>query len=151
MEKGQDAGKSELVAAVRVRGNPKVKKEIRDTLKMLRLNRVNHCVLVPKTPDFEGMLRKSMNYVTYGEIDRDTLEALILKRGRKPGNKRLEKQEAKELAGKAMKVELKGSHMVPVFRLSPPSGGHSEIRRLYPKGSLGYRGGDINKLLKRMM
>ncbi|MDY6932317.1 MAG: uL30 family ribosomal protein, partial [Halobacteriota archaeon] len=34
-----------MYAVVRLRGNVNVRPEIKDTLKMLRLNRINHCVL----------------------------------------------------------------------------------------------------------
>ena len=37
------------------------------------------------------------------------------------------------------------------FRLHPPRKGHKSTKKHYPKGSLGYHGEDINKLLERMI
>ena len=40
----------------------------------------------------------------------------------------------------------------PVFRLSPPRKGYEGIKRAYSVGgALGYRGKDINELIRRMM
>lgn len=139
----------EMLAVIRIRGSVGVPARIKDTLKMLRLNQVNHCVILPKTPDFEGMLRKAMNYITWGEIKPGVLGALIAKRGRGPGNKRIEGKDVKTLARKAAeRQELK---IKPVFRLSPPSRGFRSIRRAFPKGDSGYRGEKINELLERMI
>ena len=140
-----------MIAVVRIRGSVNVKKDIKDTLKMLRLKRVNHCVLVPKNENYAGMLKKVESYVTYGEISLDVLEKLILKRGRVM-NKKLNQSEAKKVANKIMQEKsLKNLGLNPVFRLSPPSKGHKKIRKQYPKGALGHRSGNINELLKRMI
>lgn len=140
-----------MLAVIRIRGSAGVPREIRDTLDMLRLNRVNHCVIVPKAPAFEGMLRKARHYLTWGEIQPEMLEMLISKRGRLPGNKKTDKKEARPLAKKIMEGKGEGIRIKPVFRLSPPSKGFSSIRRAFPKGDLGCRGGKINDLLERMI
>jgi large subunit ribosomal protein L30 len=141
-----------MYAVVRVRGTAGVKKDIEDTLKKLRLDRVNHCVLVPKTPSFEGMLKKAKYYITWGEINPETLEKLIIKRGRTSGNKRLDKKDALKIAkilGEKPISEIKT--LKSVFRLNPPSKGYKPVRRLFPKGALGNRREKINYLLKRMI
>ena len=152
-----------MYAVIRLRGSVKVRREILDTLKMLRLHRVNHCVLVPKTPDFEGMLRKVKDYVTYGEIKKDTLVKLLKERGRLVGNKRLDEKSLKKITGfdnfddfaDALlkgKIKLKDfENIKPVFRLSPPKGGFKSKKHHYPKGDLGYRGEAINELIERML
>lgn len=38
-----------------------------------------------------------------------------------------------------------------VFGLKPPKGGFKSIRKPYPKGDTGYRGKEINELIKKMM
>ena len=35
-------------AVVRVRGSVNVKPKIKETMKLMRLNRVNHCVIIPE-------------------------------------------------------------------------------------------------------
>ncbi len=145
--------KEKLFAVVRVRGSVGTTRQLSDTLMMLRLHRINHCVIVPKTQNYEGMLQKARYFITWGEIDKETLEKLIAKRGRFAGDKRVKDiSYAKELAnfiisGKAVKeIGIK-----PVFRLSPPSKGYESTKALFPKGSLGYRGEKINELIKRMI
>lgn len=151
LEAGKAAAKpTAQMAVIRIRGSVSVHASIRDTMNMLRLNRVNHCVIVPGTPAFRGMLRRAMNYLTWGEINPETLEALIQKRGRLPGGKRLEKWNVKRITEK-LAGGGKDDKIKPVFRLSPPSKGFKSIRRHFPKGDLGYRGGKINDLLKRMI
>jgi len=141
-----------MYAVIRVRGSVNVPKDVKDTLRMLRLTRVNHCVVIPKTADYEGMLRKASTFITWGEIDQEMLEKLVAKRGRLPGDKRLAEKEAKDIAKKIIKKgSLKTAGIKPVFRLSPPSKGYRSIRLMYPKGDLGDRGTAINQLLKRMI
>jgi large subunit ribosomal protein L30 len=140
-----------MYAVVRVRGSVNVNRETKDTLRMLRLTRINHCVVIPKTPDFEGMLQKARSYITWGEISKDTLEKLVAKRGRLPGDVKLPEKEAKEIAGKVAKGMVKQAGLKPVFRLSPPSKGYRSIRLDFPRGDLGNRGERINDLLKRMI
>lgn len=153
-EKTKHAEKhSPLLAVIRVRGLVGINRDIEDTLRMLRLDRVNHCVIVPKNPNFEGMAKKAAYFVTWGEINQETLEKLIAKRGRFAGDKRISDENyVKELAqlmlsGKA----AKDTGIKPVFRLSPPSKGYKHTKVLFPRGALGYRGEKINELLKRMI
>ncbi|MFH1364040.1 MAG: 50S ribosomal protein L30 [Candidatus Aenigmatarchaeota archaeon] len=139
-----------MYAVVRIRGSVGLDKKIKDTLSMLRLERVNHCVLIDKTPHMEGMVKKVRSYITWGEVDSKILEKLVEKRGRLPGNKKLEPKKAKEVA-RSIEKDKKVKEIKPVFRLSPPSRGFKAIRKDYPRGALGYRGEKINDLLKRMM
>ena len=151
-------------AVVRVRGSVGVRGDIADTLKMLRLHRVNHCVIVPNTETYKGMLNKAKDYITYGEIDKDTLVKLILKRGRLPGNKRLNEEKIKELMDLSVEelaekivnddILLKNTPLKPVFRLHPPRKGYDKAGIKKPfsvGGALGYRGAEINTLLEKMM
>ncbi|AIJ06234.1 50S ribosomal protein L30P [Methanocaldococcus bathoardescens] len=151
-------------AVIRIRGRIGVRRDIADTLKMLRLHKVNHCVIVPETDTFKGMLQKVKDYVTWGEIDKDTLVKLILKRGRLPGNKRVSPEIIKELTGmdveelaeKIIKgeIKLKETPLKPVFRLHPPRRGFERggIKKPFSVGgALGYRGEKINELLEKMM
>jgi len=151
-------------AVVRVRGSVGVRGDIADTLKMLRLHRVNHCVIIPNTETYRGMLNKVKDYITYGEIDKDTLIKLILKRGRLPGNKRLNEEKIKELTDLSVEelsekiingeITLKNTPLKPVFRLHPPKKGYDKggIKKPFSVGgALGYRGSEINKLLDKMI
>lgn len=140
-----------MYAVVRVRGRVGVRRDIADTLKMLRLHRVNHAVLVDETPSYEGMLQKAKDYITWGEIDLDTLVELIKKRGRLPGNKRVDEEYFKELGYSSIKefakallnneTSLEDAGLKPVFRLHPPRKGYESVKKPFSEGgSLGYRG-----------
>ncbi len=141
-----------MYAVIRVRGSVNVSREVKDTLKMLRLTRVSHCVVIPKKPDYDGMLQKARSYITWGEVSQDTLEKLVVKRGRLPGDRRVPEKEGKEMARKILKDgSVKDTGLKPVFRLSPPSKGYRSVRLGFPRGDLGNRGEKINELLKRMI
>jgi large subunit ribosomal protein L30 len=142
-----------MFAVIRVRGGVNMRREIRDTLKMLRLNRVNHCVLLRKDPSVEGMIRKAKDFITWGEISEKTLEKLIAKKGRTRGDKEIKGKEVKVILSKIKKAKnLKETEgFKPVFRMNPPKKGYIRIKQAYPKGALGYRGEKINELLERMM
>ena len=141
-----------MLAVVRVRGSVHMKQVFKDTLRMLRLERINHCVLVPETPTYNGMITSVSAYVTWGPLEKDVLEKLVRKRGRLPGNKRLSEEEAKRvLQHIEEKQSLKYAGIKPVFALSPPTKGYKSIKQAYPKGDLGCRGEKINTLLRRMI
>ena len=152
-----------MYAVVRIRGRVGVRKEVEDTLRMLRLKRVNNCVLVPENPSFKGMLEKAKDYITWGEINKETLVALLRKRLRLKGDKRVDEKILKEVTdfnsfeefADALlegKIRLKDFEKLnPVFRLTPPSKGFKSVKQHWPKGDLGYRGEAINELLERMI
>ncbi len=166
--------KPKLYAIIRIRGQVDVHPDVEYTLKLLRLHRKHHLVLYPSTlPGIEKMIHRVKDWVTWGEIDRDTLVELLRRRGRIPGNKPLTDEYVREKLGLEGGIEeladklLSGEIMLhrlydkkakkwiikPVFRLHPPRGGfRGSIRKPYGAGGeLGYRGAEINKLIRRML
>jgi len=150
--------------AVRIRGLSDISQEVKDTMSMLRLNRNCHATLVDDRPAYNGMLRKSKDFLTWGEVSQENIALLLKKRGRLVGDKKLTDEYAKELGYKSLddlaealfKVEVECSSLSkvkPVFRLRPPKKGFKgKIKRSYAAGGeLGYRGEAINDLLKRMV
>jgi large subunit ribosomal protein L30 len=134
-----------LIAAIRIRGQVGVRKDIKGTLELLKLNKKHHCIVVKENPSFIGMFKKCKDFITWGEISENVLLELIKKRGRK-GNKRLTEDEALKLL-----EEIKSGKMQEKpFRLSPPRKGFKSTRLHYPKGDLGERK-NIDDLIKRMM
>lgn len=149
-------------AVVLVRGLVNVRKEIRDAIRRLRLTRVNHAVVVPETDSIRGMLYLAQGYVTWGEIDRDTLEHLLLKWGRFEGDVPVTKKEIEARTGMSWeefldavlqgRIKLSDLGIKP-FRLHPPRKGYGRggVKRSFKEGgALGYRGKEINELLRRM-
>jgi large subunit ribosomal protein L30 len=105
------------------------------------------------------MIKKAKDYVTWGEIDRDTLKELILTSGEFVNNGRVTEEEIKKRTGmdadtfveKVLSGEVKLSDYLKPFRLHPPRKGYRNTKLPYPEGALGYRGDKINELLRRMM
>lgn len=153
------------IAIIRVRGKIGVNKDIADTLKMLHLFNKHHCAVVDSTPAFIGMIKKTKDYVTWGEIDSETFRLLLEKRGKLPCKKHLTaeyvKQHAKmtfeQFAEKFVNsgVSFKDiSGLKPFFRLKPPEGGFERkgIKKPFSiGGALGYRKDRINELIRRML
>lgn len=141
-----------MLVVVRIRGSVKAKQDAVDTLKLLRLNKKMHCVVLPDSPSYKGMLQKAKDYITWGTINDETLAHLVSKRGRKNGNIRLNEKEAKAVVD-ALKAKGKVPEGIkPVFRLNSPSKGFKgSIKHDYPVGELGSRGEKINELLERMI
>ncbi|ODS43060.1 MAG: 50S ribosomal protein L30 [Candidatus Altiarchaeales archaeon IMC4] len=153
------------MAIIRVRGSVHLRSGIADAMKMLNLNRVNHCVVVDNRPQYMGMINKAKDYITFGEINEETVASLIAKRGRLPGNVRLDDAYVKNATGKDIagfagafmkfEKELKDiPDISPVFRLRPPKKGHARGGIKKPcsvGGALGNRKEKINDLLAKMI
>ncbi len=148
---------------VQVRGVVNTRREIKDTLKMLRLHHINHCVLIPDTPAYMGMIRKVKDYVAYGVAEADVLATVLESRGRLTADEKLTDAYVKEnsqyadiesfakaiCAGEAEITDLPG--LKPVLRLHPPRKGYKSIKRTYQQGgALGNYGAEINGLVYRM-
>jgi large subunit ribosomal protein L30 len=113
------------IAVVLIRGMQGTTQEVKDTLRMLNLQRRNVCVVVDATPSMIGMINKVKSYVTYGEIDDETLQLLKKKKG-----------ESK------------------FYNLNSPRKGYGRkgIKKYFVEGgALGTRGAAINDLIKRMI
>ena len=149
-------------AVVRVRGQVNIKPKIKRTLKIMRLNRVNHCVIIPENEVYKGMLNIVKDYVTWGEIDSETTQIMLESSGKKSGNSDFTKADLKDSSFKTIKALAKGlsegiaivrdiPELKPVFRLHPPRKGYEGIKRSFKEGgALGYRGVKINQLIRRM-
>jgi len=159
MEQGR-----KCLAVVRVRGVSDIFKEFNETMKMLHLERNCHATLVDNRPAYLGMLKKAQNYLTWGEISKETLALLLKKRGRLVGNKKLTDEYAQKVGKKSMDELAEALHkgelefhrlpsIKPVFRLHPPSKGFKgKVKRSYASGgAAGYRGEAINSLLEQMI
>lgn len=151
-----------MYAVIRIRGTVNVTRGVKDTLEMLRLDKVNACSLVLENSTYKGMLDVVRDWVTWGEVEKNNLVEMLKKRLRLNGNKRVDETILKQIgidsyealsdglmAGKAKLKDF--NQLQPFFRLTPPSKGFKSVREHYPKGDLGYRGKEINGLLTRMI
>ena len=88
--------------AIKVRGTVSAQREARETLEMLHLSKSNHAVLVENSPSMVGMLKRVQSYVTWGEISNETVAALLMKRGRLAGDKKLTEEYAQKTGYKSL-------------------------------------------------
>lgn len=155
-----------LMLVIRIRGAAHNNYKIEDTMKMLRLHKPNHAVIVFADKTVLGMLHKVKDYVAYGEIKEDILIKLLQNRALLVGNKPLTVEHLKNKApetpdfeslAKALidgKVKVKDIYnLKPVFRLHPPRGGHrGTIKKAYNAGgTLGFVGEAINSIALKMI
>lgn len=151
-------------AIVRIRGHVRRSAAVEDTLRMLRLTRTNHCVIVSQNDATRGMVLKVKDFVTWGDVSAETVAKLLLKRGRSESDGRISDAYVKsnskfksiwEFAQALTKGEATGNDirgLRPVLRLHPPRGGFKAIKRPFRDfGDLGYRGEAINPLLDSMI
>ena len=148
-EKGKESIKKFVV--VLVRGLVGVNHKIKETLKMLNLTRTNQAVVIEENKINLGMLIKVKDYVTWGDIDSETYEELITKRGSEWLGRT---SDGKSKYNYNKFIEINGKKYNKVFRLNPPRKGFGRkgIKRPFNTGgALGRRGEAINDLIKRMI
>ncbi len=161
----EPSGKGPILA-VRLRGTAGDSPDVEKTLESLRLERTFQARLLENTPSIAGMLRSVKAIVAWGEVSPELLESLLLKRGERDGADPLDegfvrllgKPSLSDLAKSVVAGELSlptlwSAGLKPRFRLHPPRGGfkRSLRRAATDGGELGYRGADINVLVKRMI
>jgi len=152
------------MAVIRVRGHAKIRHQAVETMDMMKLNRPNHCVVLPQNATTKGMLQVVKDYVTWGELGHEALARLLFQRGEVAGGGRLTDAYVKDNSkftsilslakavekGEATLADVKG--LKPVIRLHPPRKGYENTKHSFTdRGSLGYRGVEIEKLIDRML
>jgi len=164
-EKTKVPSQSVRIAVVRVRGDTNLGPDIKKSFELLRLYRKNYCVVVTNSKTLSGMVYKIKDFVTFGELDKETFVKLLQIRGKIAGDKPLTETFLKDKTKLGFKefadafydskIDLKSVPGVKqFFRLHPPIGGFERegIKRSYAEGgTLGYRGKAINKLIERMI
>jgi large subunit ribosomal protein L30 len=153
------------LAVIRMRGRVNARKTTEDTLQMLNLFRRFNCVIIDDRPSYRGMLQKIKDWATWGEIDSDTIELLLKKRGeisetRKKITDDLVKRKTSyssvsEFAQSVYDFKAEFSDLPSlkkVFRLHPPRKGLKDIKASFTEGGdLGYRGSEIIGLIQKMI
>lgn len=151
------------LAVIRIRGRVDVPPDVKKTLELLRLHKKFHATIIDDRPSYLGMLKKVQEWVTWGEIDAETLALLLRRRGRLRGNVKLTDEYIRKYGYSSIEdfakaiVECKATlkdipNLKPIFRLHPPVGGFKGSTKKHYKegGELGYRGEAINELIRRM-
>jgi large subunit ribosomal protein L30 len=140
------AEKSKLLAVIRVRGRVKVRQSIAETLDRLNLKRVNNLVLVNSgNSSYMGMVKKCKDFVTFGEVNRETLAKLLAAKGIKADDSSAGSMLDGSKSPKELKIEM------PI-RMHPPRQGYEGVKDAFTNGgSLGYRSEKINRLIEKML
>lgn len=172
-------GQVTVIAAIRIRGLADVRPDVEHTLRLLRLRRRFTCSIYVLNDSIKGMLKVAEGWLTWGELDRQTLIHLLRTRGRIVGDKPLTDDYVRKYGWSSIE-ELVDAYMggvvkrlwcrknekpkivngkatcipglKPFFRLHPPKGGFKgSVKKPYGAGGeLGYRGKAINELIMRM-
>lgn len=133
-------------AIVQLRGEVNLSSDVRDTLRMLNLGRVNHCTLVPERPTYDGMVKKVAEVVAFGTPSEETVATLIRTRAEPlegsasiddawvSENTEYEDVDALASALVAEDTTLSDVGISPVMRLHPPRGGHDGIKKTRVNG-----------------
>ncbi len=160
----QKTEECKCLVVVRVRGTVSAMKEARETLELLRLTHTNHAIIIDSRPAYKGMLQRVNNYVTWGEPTKELVVAMLTKRGRLAGQKKLTEEFVQKAGYKSIDdlaeaivnckaVYSKIEGVEARFKLHPPSKGYKgQTKNAYKAGGeAGYRGEAINDLVKRMV
>lgn len=135
-----------MKAIVQLRGEVNLSSDVRDTLRMLNLGRVNHCTLVPETATYEGMVKKVSEVTAFGSPSVDTVATLLRTRAEPvEGSETIDDEWVSEhteyddvgaLASALVDEEttLSDAGLSPVLRLHPPRGGHDGIKKTRVNG-----------------
>ena len=148
---------------VRISGQADVPYWAVTTMTLLKLEKKYRATIIPEKDNTIGMLRKIQHYVSWQEIDIETVKELLDKKARKSGYKKVTNEDitsigftsidelATSLAeGKTSLSKLKP--LKPWFALDPPRHGFKRsTKKLYgQKGVLGHNK-ELSVIVKRMM
>lgn len=147
-----------MYAVVRIRGIPDKNGKVSTILDQMGLVTRNKVALVPETDNFEGMINKIKDVVTFGTVSEGFLESFLEERleledaldelGLKSVDELVESVDNNEIT----LSELKEAGFENVFSLNSPSKGFKNTKRQFNQGgSLGSRETfEIEHLIKRM-
>lgn len=140
------------LAIIQLRGTIRVSQKIKDSLKHLKLKRVNNCRIIAESPSIKGVLEKIKHLVTWGIIDEETLKLLKETCG-KPTNSQKEISPNKTKKEENSKFSKKKEEE-NVYSLHPARKGYGRkgVKMPFAKGgAYGNRFEKINDLIKRML
>ncbi|MBR9681370.1 MAG: hypothetical protein GOV00_01065 [Candidatus Altiarchaeota archaeon] len=115
------------IAVIRIRGKVNLKPDIKKTLELLKLSKQQTLVILPDTPEFQGMVQVVTNHTMWGKAADNIIE-LLEEKG----------------------VEFSGEKAIRWAHLQPPRGGYKSIKKQRPHGSLGKQK-DIVAWIKKMI
>ncbi|MHA2362437.1 MAG: 50S ribosomal protein L30 [Candidatus Hodarchaeales archaeon] len=159
--------RTKRLAVIRVRGQNNVRRNIKETISLMNLKKLHNLTFIDDRKSYLGMLKRGKDWITWGEPELEAISHVLKRWGRLPGKKMLTDDYVEEQTKGKFKsieefakafIELKAEikdipGLKPFFRLHPPRKGYDRagIKKPYTLGgALGYRGENINDLIKRM-
>ena len=145
------------IALIRLKGKRGITPKVKATYVSLNLNRLHTCTLLPDTVGSRGMIQVCKDSVSFGPVDEQTIEMLLLRRGLTRDGKKLSATMKPEAIAKLAKEisasdkSLADHAILPFFFLAPPRGGYEGgSKKTYaPSGPLG-KNMQIGELLAKM-
>ena len=115
-----------MIAAVRVRGPVDVPAKATSTLESLKLTKKHQIVVFEESDSIKGMMNHAKDYIAFGEISDETVEALEEKKG----------------------DEVESGD---VFDCRPPKKGFRNTRQQYGQGGTLGKNQEIDDIIMRMV
>ena len=139
-----------MILIIRISGDVDISNNIREALFRLKLRRKYVAVVVKPNEQLLKIINMLRNHVAFGDIDKETLSELIIRRGQLIDKKK--KIRAEEIISQLDKKDLQDLGLKPFFRLHPPRGGIDSKKHFgVGKGVLGDNKSSINTLVRRML
>ncbi len=129
-----------MITVIRIAGLVGIEKRKKEFLDRLRLRKKFSAVLMEKETK---ELKNVRQFISYGEINDETLNMLIKERGRMKGNKKI--KNVSEIVVRIKKGE-KVEELKPFFRLHPPKGGFKKKKEKF----MG-KNNKMDELVRRML
>jgi len=139
-----------MICIIRIRGQVKIDRDVKETMERLRLGKKYTCVvLVNPNKEQLGMIKKLRDCIAFGNLRKEVFEKLIDIRGQKINkDKKIDSKKVMEELEKGKTYEF--LNLKPFFRLHPPRKGINS-KQHFPRGVLGDNGEKINDLVLRML
>ncbi len=139
-----------IIAVLRLKGGFTLPPVAVSTLASLNLSRLYSCTLVPDNENYKGMLQACKDVVSYGPVEKETVQLLLSRRGFSSDGKKLSPEQAGKIAQEVISgKKLSEAGAQPSFRLSPPKGGFGSRKAVRPFGPVG-KNPEIAALIARM-
>mgnify|MGYP006296330125 CR=1 FL=1 len=138
-----------LIAVIRIHGRVGLDKNIKETLKRIKLDKKYSCIILKPNKEQAGMIEKVRDFVAFGEVTNETIKKVVEARGKSlKKDKKVDIKKVLEAISNGKKPSEAGIR--DVFRMHPPRKGIN-AKLHFPKGVLGNNKDKINNLLLRML
>lgn len=136
-----------MICIIRIRGKVKLDRDVKETFDRMRLGRKYSCIVIHPNKEQKGMIKKLRNLVSFGEINRETFEKLLERRGQKTDKKKLEPKKMVEELEKGKNTRTLALNLFQ----AASSKRRDKQQATFPKRDFGRQRRKINELVLRML